>query len=281
MSIFNVKETIGEAVHTFHLDRDGLPELIPLGLPPFDDELGGLGPKACGILAAATGVGKSSVALAAMLASRVPVGMVSLEDGPDVVGCRLLAALTGINSIDIRKKNLTDKQLAVVAKVAKENKLDHMHFSYPIAGSIAQVERAITELCEAGCRMIWLDYLQEIRGHGNGDRRNEVSEAITRAHRAAAAGNAALMCISQFRRFGDSEKTPQIFHLKESGDLENKARVILLAHKEVSNPDDLGRRIRIRVGKSTYGGEHLKFDYLRDESGTLRYTSLFDELEDF
>jgi replicative DNA helicase len=89
------------------------------------------------------------------------------------------------------------------------------------------------------------------------------------------------MVLSQFRRFGAEEKVPQIWHLKESGDLENKARIILLAHKENSNPDDEGQRVRFRLAKSTYGGEWLTFDYLRDKSGTLRPTTSFDVLEDF
>lgn len=279
MTIFGVKETIGEAVTTFRLDRDGLPELVPLGLRPLDEELGGLGPGACGILAAATGVGKSSAMLAAMLGSSVKVGAVSLEDGPDVVGTRLLSAITGIDSLRIRRKALTKKELAAIGKAAKSNKLNHMYFSYPIAGSIEQVEESITELCATGCRMIWVDYLQEIRGHGKNDRRNEVSEAMTRCHRVAAAGNAALMVVSQFRRLGDGEKVPQIYHLKESGDLENKARVIILAHRQPS--PDCGDRVRFRLAKSTYGGEYVRFDMVRDESGTLRQAQYYNIAEGF
>lgn len=278
--IYGVKETISEAVDCFRLDRDGYPELVPMGLPPLDRELGGLGPGACGVLAAATGVGKSSTVLAAMLGSKVPVGLVSLEDGPDVVGTRLLSALTGIDSLRIRRKDLNDGDLATIAKAAKTTKLDHMFFSYPIAGSIEMVEEAIAALAEAGCKMVWCDYLQEIRGHGRGDRRNEVSEAMTRIHRAAARHKMAVMVVSQFRRFGAEEKVPQIFHLKESGDIENKARVIVLAHK-VKGDDPKEDRVRFRLAKSTYGGEHIKWDMVRDTSGTLREAEFFDDMGDW
>ena len=145
--------------------------------------------------------------LAAMLASPVKVGCVSMEDGPDVVGTRLLAALSGIDSLRIRRKALSPKELKKVNDVAKSNDLDHMFFSYQIGQGIDRVCDAITDLCDRGCKMVWLDYLQEIRGHGKGDRRNEVSEALTRAHGAAAAGGAALMAISQFRRVGEDLKT--------------------------------------------------------------------------
>ncbi len=283
MGILSTQDTILEAVDTFHLDREGFPELIPTGLPSIDDELGGLGPRACGILASATGVGKSSIMLTAMLGSSVKVGAVSLEDGPDVIGCRLIAALTGINSLKIRRKHLDDRELQLIKDTVEANELDHMYFTYPTAGKLPQIEAAVTELTDAGCRMVWLDYLQKVRGHGKDDRRNEVGETFTTFQRACAAGNAAGMAVSQFRRLTDSEKVPQIYHLKESGDLENEARLIVLAHrlamKDENNPDEV--RVRFRVGKSTYGGENIVFDYVRDESGTLRYASLFDPLDDF
>lgn len=279
MTIFGVKETIGEAVHTFRLDRDGLPELVPLGLRPLDEELGGLGPGACGILAAATGVGKSSAMLAGMLDSPVKVGAISLEDGPDVVGTRLLSAITGIDSLRIRRKALSKAELAQIKKAAKSNKLDHMYFAYPTAGTLNQIERAVEELTAAGCRMIWLDYLQKARGHGKGDRRNEVAETFTLFQRACALGGAAGMAVSQFRRLGDGEKVPQIYHLKESGDLENEARVIVLAHRQ-SSPDS-GDRVRFRLAKSTYGGEYVRFDMVRDSSGTLRNATYYNVTEEF
>lgn len=269
----NVNETIAQAVSTFFLDREGLPELIPTGLLPLDRELGGLGAGACGILAGATGLGKSSAVLAAMLASTVKVGCISLEDGPDVVGSRLLSALSGINSLRIRRKDLTKSDLTKLNKLAKSNKLDHMYFSYPTAGRIEAVCTEIRQLTGVGCKMIWVDYLQKVRGHGKGDRRNEVAETFTRIQEAIAEGGAAGMLVSQFRRPGVDLKTGKsrpvgIHHLKESGDLENEARIIVLA--EQTDSPDPGQRIRFKLAKSTYGGQYVKWDMVRDPSGTLR-----------
>ena len=276
--IYDTAETIQTAITTFYLDREGKPELIPFGLGPIDRELGGLGPRACSILAAATGVGKSSAMLSAMLSSRVPVGCVSMEDGPDVVGTRLLSAVTGIDSLRIRRKDLSKEELVTVNAATWGRSLDHLHFAYPTAGTIDDVEKCVDELCAAGCRMVWLDYLQKVRGHRD-DRRHEVAETFTRFQRAVARGNAAGVAISQFRRLGDGERIPQIYHLKESGDLENEARVILLAHR-VRDPEGVDR-VRFRVAKSTYGGEHIRFDMVRDASGTLREARYLDHAEGF
>jgi len=273
--VFSVQETLAETVHTFCLDRDGFPELVPLGLPALDSELGGLGPGACGILAAATGVGKSSTMLAAMLNSPVKVGAVSVEDGADLVGARILSGLTGIDSLRIRRKALSDAELADIAKTVRTTKLDHMYFSYPIAGHISRVCEDITEMCKQGCKLIWLDYLQEVQGDKT-ERRHEVKEVMSKAHEAAAAGGAALMCLSQFRRLGDVEKRPEIYHLKESGDLENKARIIILAHR-VQDPEKKAR-IRFRLAKSAYGGEHVVWDMVRGKSGMLEDTPYYDDM---
>jgi replicative DNA helicase len=275
VTIYGTRETLDEAIHVFHLDRDGFPELVPLGLPKLDGELGGLGPGACGIMAAATGVGKSSTMLAAMLNSKVKVGAVSVEDGADLVGARILSGLTGIDSLRIRRKALSEAELAAIAKAAKGSKLDHMFFSYPIAGHISRVCEDITEMCKRGCKLIWLDYLQEVQGDKT-ERRHEVKEVMSKAHAAAAEGGAALMCLSQFRRLGDIDKRPEIYHLKESGDLENKARIIILAHR-VKDPEGKAR-IRFRLAKSAYGGEHITWDMVRGKSGMLEDTAFYDDM---
>jgi replicative DNA helicase len=258
---------MSEAVHQFYLDREGQPELIPFGISAVDAVIGGLGPRSCAIFAGVTGVGKSSTALHAMINSPCPVGMVSVEDGPDLIGTRLLSALTGIDSLRIRRKDVTKNELKRLQDVSKSNIGEKMFFSYPIAGTLDDVQKSVEALTKAGCKMIWLDYLQKVRGH-NGDRRNEVSETFTTFQRACAQGKAAGIAVSQFRRLSETEKIPQIHHLKESGDLEIEARVIILAHRVT---DESGKsRLRFRIAKSNYGGEGTSWDMARNEAGILQ-----------
>lgn len=273
--LYTMEDTLAGAVESYYLDREGRPELIPLGFPPVDEELGGLGPQSCGILAAATGVGKSSALLAAALSSTVKTGIISLEDGPDVVGARVLAHLTGINSRLIRRKFLMDPELKAVNAAAVSGEASHVFFAYPQA-KIDPIREAVDALAARGCRLIWLDYLQKIRGHGGGDRRNEVGASYTEFQQACKANEVAGMAVSQFRRLSDGEKVPQIHHLKESGDLENEARLIILAHRYTSDVEGCGdNRVRFRVAKSVFGGEDIEFDYLRDHAGSLQYATLF------
>jgi len=272
--VYSMEDTLAGAVAAYYLDRSGQPELIPLGFPPVDAELGGLGPATCGILAAATGVGKSSAVLAGSLAAPVKTGIISLEDGPDVVGARVLAHLTGVNSRHIRRKQFADKRdLVLVNEAAKQGEPSHVFFAYPHA-KMAPILEAVEALAARGCRLIWLDYLQKVRGHG-ADRRNEVGATYTEFQQACKTHDVAGMAVSQFRRLSDGEKVPQIHHLKESGDLENEARLIILAHKYTSEHPGVGSRVRFRVAKSVFGGEEIEFDYLRDDAGSLQYAEFF------
>jgi replicative DNA helicase len=277
MKVYGVDGTVKEAIHTFCLDREGFPELVPTGFPQVDTVIGGLGPMSCGILGAATGVGKSSLMLSAVLNSNIPIGVVNVEDTPDVIGTRVLAYVTGIDSMRIRRKDLTKKELAQINSVDL-SRWDNVRFTYPIAGSMEQVQDAIGSLTALGAKLIWVDYIQEVGRGMREDRRNEVSQALGLCHRKAAEGGAAVMAISQFHRLKE-DQAPSIHNLAESGDLERKARIILLAHKQPS-PDGADR-VRVRLAKSTYGGEYVRFDMVRDVSGTLREASYYNVLEGF
>ena len=268
LDIRSMEDTLAGAVDAYFLDREGKPELIETGFDEVDEELGGLGPRSSGILAAATGVGKSSALLAAALDSTTKTGIISFEDGPDVVGARVLARLTGINSRYIRRKFLLPTQLAKLNAAAASGEASHVFFAYP-PNTIAALEASVEALAARGCKMIWLDYLQKVRGHGGGDRRNEVGATFTSFDQACKKADIAGMAVSQFRRLSDTEKEPSIHHLKESGDLENEARLIILVHKLVSDDPACGTRVRFRVAKSVFGGEDISFDYLRGACGSL------------
>lgn len=266
MSILTAEQLMADAIETFRVGMVGRPELIPTGFAAVDNEIGGLDPKSCAILASQTGLGKSRAMLAGVLNSPVKVGVVSTEDPAPVLGSRLLARLSGVSSMAMRRKDYSPAQEKKILAAAK-TKLDNVHFGIEVAESIETIEETIDKLCQAGCKMIWLDYIQKIRGLRE-DRRNEVTDVFGRIQRAVARGGAAAVVVSQIRRLNDPEKPPQIYHLKESGDLENEARVILLGHKVYD--EDFNPVVRFRVAKSTFGGENIEFDMRQLPCGGLK-----------
>ncbi len=261
--VWNLSSSADEAIKRFRTFDDGDPGLIPLGIPAVDSVIGGLFPGSCGVLGMATGVGKSSLMLTAALTSSSPVGIISCEDTPDVLGSRALAWASGVNSRKLRTKELTleDKQSIEAGRTYLES--TEVLVTYAVGAPADVISDCVTSLAEAGCKLIWLDYLQKVRGVTD-DRRNEVSRIYTQFQYGCARNDCAGMVISQFSR-QDPTREPQIYWLKESGDIENEARLIILGHRDPADADT----VYCRIAKSTYGGENVRFAYRRNEAGIL------------
>ena len=289
-TILTPHESAEEALRAFRTFEEGEPDLIPTGITPLDEAIGGLFGGTCCVLGLAQGVGKSSTILRAGMGRSYqaylngkdpyvthPQGVISLEDTEDVWGSRILAMLSGVNSLKIRKKELSPHEFTDIRKARDWlNDVDcGFYVAYAIGGALDDIEQAVSALGEKGCRLIWLDYLQKARGGGSegADRRNYVSGVYTRFQSAGRRVQAATFVASQFSRAADPWKEPYAHWLKESGDIENEARTLVLGWRDRAD-DTL---IHYKLDKSTFGGEGLRFDYRRDDSGTLHPVVREDE----
>lgn len=267
MQITGLCGSANEAAKRFRtFDKGGVPDIIPLGIPQVDQSIGGLFPGSTGVLGAGTGVGKSSIILSSALQrSDRDVGIISLEDTPDVLGARALAWASGVDSRRIRTKNFYPGEVKLLRKgLDALQEVNHVHIAYCIAHPLEKILEAIDELAFAGCRLIWVDYLQKIRGVSD-NRYNEIGTALSKIQYQCHRAGVAVMFVSQFRRILDPTATPRLSWLKESGDIENEARLAVLFRKD---PDIDGDVIG-RMEKSTNGGEGTPVRYRRDDSGTL------------
>lgn len=274
MTSFNLGQTAQEATRVLRTFTEGEPDLIKTGLPGVDRIIGGLFPGAAGILGADTGVGKSSTMLAAALtaAKNQPVGIISLEDSHDVLGTRAISLVSGVDSLAIRRKDLSSDDKRKIYAALETLAATPVHVVYAIGGRLAAAMDAMDELAAAGCRMLYVDYLQKMRGGGQ-DRRNEVAGGFTSIQSRAAELDMAVVFLSQVARRVDMTAPPRKWHLKESGDLENEARCIVMLHRE----DNI---IHGLIDKSTVGGEGTKFKMERTNYGLVEVGVSFAN-EDF
>lgn len=254
------------ATRLFHTFDDKTPDLIQTGLGPVDRVIGGLFAGQGGILGMAQGVGKSRSILSAAVNAKDRHGIIFNEDTEDVVGSRALAWDTGINSLDLRRKSLGPGEVGRVAKSI--DRLRHhdgvLVVCHPGA-SLAQILEYVKEFGERGCRLVWLDYVQKVRGISEA-RNVEVATVYTSFQRACFEGGMAFMVASQFARQLDPTKRPQMSWLKETGDLENEARVGVLGWRNADDPE----LVHYVLAKSTVGGEGVTWSARTDASGTLR-----------
>lgn len=266
------------ATAIFRTFEEGEPDLIDIGLAPVTRTIGGIfGGNLVGI-AAGQNVGKSSMLLAMATTSRDPGGIVSMEDGKDVWGARLLARYSDVPPTKIRMKDLSDEDKDAISDALGTMKaLDNRGpwISYKVGGSVDDIEKAVDELAEAGCRWIALDYLQKPRGHaGAGDRRTEVGVTMNRFHKACADRDIVPVVMSQIVRLKEGQE-PFPGHMKESGDIENECRLIIMLWRDSADRSI----VRGKVAKSSFGGGGLRFAFKYTPAEYL--VEVTDEEEEF
>lgn len=272
MSVYNLGASAQEACKVLRTFTDGEPDLIKTGIPGVDRIIGGIFPGVAGIIGADTGVGKSSTMLcAAMTAAKgeSPVGIISLEDSHDVLGTRAISLVSGIDSLKIRRKDLTQTEKNRIFSAMETLSSVPVHVVYAIGGKVNAVLDGLDELKSKGCRLAYIDYLQKMRG-GTQDRRNEVASNFTAIQGRAAELDMAVIFISQVARRVDMSVAPRRWNLKESGDLENEARLIVMLHRE----DNIVHGL---IDKSTVGGEDTRFKMIRDGYGLREYHAGVDD----
>ncbi len=261
-------DTCRSAARTFGLVGGETPRVVPTGFAAVDDAIGGVVVGTGCILAARTGVGKSSVALGVMMSDRsgTLTGWISLEDGRDVVGPRMISALGRVDSLDVRRGLLDEQGRARALRALDRAKRVPVWFVYLLGGTVADVEEAVGELAAQGCQRIVIDHLHRLRS-GESSRTSDVAGAHARLLAAFDRHQVAGVVIAQVRRQQRDKngKLPRltIHDIKESGDVENDARLILLIDRL---EDDT---LEVTVGKSTVGAEGLSWRYRRDPRGNL------------
>lgn len=270
--VWSLEQSADHAASLYRTFTDGMPELVPTGIVAFDQEVGGLGPGSNMVVGAGNGIGKSLVALDACLVNQgngVKSGYISLEDTPDVVGCRLLARYSGVDSKRIRRKDLRPEELAQVREAHEHMARDSQHdaamaISYQIGAPLPDILTAMEKLVEAGCKIIWVDYLHKIRGLTD-DRTNEVARAFTALHGKAATLGVPIIITAQVSRQMDPNRVPSRYALKNSGDVENESRSIIMLGRHEAEPN----KIHGVLDKSTFGGEGMRLVWHRGPCGGL------------
>ncbi|MBI5591974.1 MAG: replicative DNA helicase [Deltaproteobacteria bacterium] len=210
---------------------------LPTGLCDLDAVLGGLQPSDLIILAARPSMGKTAMAVNMAENCKAPALIFSLEMAKNQLADRMLSGRSKINL-----NRLTTGKLYGNDEWAKLNQA---------AGELADLQifiddspslhfseitrRARIAYKRHGIRLVVIDYLQLMRGDAaKGNREAEIA-SISRALK----GLAKELCIpvlalSQLNRELEkrSEKRPQLSDLRESGQIEQDADVILFLYRD-------------------------------------------------
>lgn len=255
--------SMSESLRRFMEKPDKKVRFLKWPIGDLEDELF-IGPGKFVILGAEPSVGKTAFALqcAWHWASRDKVGFFSFETDPDTLFERLISGFCGIPMQNIKTNRLTRKEWDRVCQATQEitrRKLDLIS----AAGMTTSDIRA--KILEAGYKTIVVDYLQIVSSRGSG-RYEQVTNISIDLHNIAQSLGVTVLALAQLSRT-EEERPPRNSDLRESGQIEQDADVIMMLQLEKRSRPTGPRKIYITKNKEgelfqmllAFDGRHQTF----------------------
>jgi replicative DNA helicase len=234
--------------------RDGALSGVSTGLVDLDKKLGGLHPSDLLILAGRPSMGKTSLATniafniaKAYKRGRRPdgsegaveggvVGFFSLEMSSEQLAARILSEASEVPSEQIRRGDMTEVEFRRFVEAAKALETCPLYIDDTPALPISQVTARCRRLKRThGLDVVFVDYLQLLRGTGKGDNRvQEIAEISMGLKALAKELSIPVVALSQLSRQVESreDKRPQLSDLRESGSIEQDADVVMFVYRD-------------------------------------------------
>lgn len=203
---------------------------------------GGLHPGRLYVVGARTGAGKSVIGqnMVSYAAERgFPALVVSVEMPVTEVMSRVLAAQAQVDYGSITKRDFNGSEVKIDKYIADHRHLP-MYISDDPSVTIEQVAQKCRALAASGLAVLFLDYAQLVKASDRRVGRQEQVAHITRSAKLLAMElNIAVILAAQLNRNAEDDemdgqqgpRLPKKSDLRESGELEQSADVILLLHR--------------------------------------------------
>ena len=234
--------------------REGALSGVSTGLVDLDKKLGGLHPSDLLILAGRPSMGMTSLAtnIAFNIAKAYKkgkrpdgsegavnggaVGFFSLEMSAEQLAARILSEASEVPSEQIRRGDMTEGEFRRFVEAAKALESCPLYIDDTPALPISQVAARCRRLKRThGLDVVFVDYLQLLRGTGKGDNRvQEIAEISMGLKALAKELSIPVVALSQLSRQVESrdDKRPQLSDLRESGSIEQDADVVMFVFRE-------------------------------------------------
>jgi len=211
-------------------------DYVPTGLKAIDDLIIGLFKTDLNVLAAKTYYGKSSLALdiAKYNCCRGSVLLFSLEMSRKKISQRLVCAAAELEFHQIVHglNESQTKRFKAVQPILKEN-LRNLKI-YDDIRDFEKITRECKRQAISGVTLIIIDYLQLVKCNEiPNNRRLNISYMSNTLKTLAMELDVPILLLSQFSRIEDGME-PKLYHLKESGEIENDADVVIFIHQNGS-----------------------------------------------
>jgi len=277
-SFRKVEELIGEVQNKILENRSRQRSItgIPSGFEQLDEMTAGFQPGDLVIVASRPSVGKTSFALNIMhhlaVAEGIPSAIFSLEMSAEQLVIRLLSLEAMVSSQKIKTGRLNDSEIERILEATR--RLQEVPIYIDDTPSIHILElkaKARRIVRDAKARILFVDYLQLIRGLRAENRVQEIS-GISQALKALAKElQVPVVALSQLSRAPEhrrDDKRPRLADLRESGSIEQDADVVLFLFRPEMysrEPSEVSGLTEVIIGKQRNGPTGtVKFTFLKD-----------------
>jgi len=226
---------------------------LSYGLTDLDKKTGGMFNGDLIFVAGRPGMGKSALALSIAWANALDkktVAFFSLEMTEPQLLIRLFSIETKISATDIRRGTLTDEQLEQIESSAENIKSVPLSIDGQGGISLAHIRHRARHLKrKGGLNLMVVDYLglMQTAERYRGQRVTEIGQLTRGLKSLAKELDVPIIVLCQLSRAVESrdDKRPKLSDLRESGDIEQDADVVLFVYREVYYIDAAGEPLQI------------------------------------
>lgn len=193
-----------------------------------------------------TGKSAWSLQCARHWARSTKVGFFSLETRSEKLFDRMMSSLTDLTMDDIKRNNIPQSQWDKICSMTTEIVSHNLELIQAAGMTPADIRSTVMMY---GYKVIIIDYVQLLQSNG-ANRTEQVTNISLALHRMAQDMQVTIVALSQLKRKGD-DSTPESSDLRESGQLEQDADIIMMLKLE--NKDDPSSNRLMYITKNKEG----------------------------
>lgn len=244
-SFYHIRDILPENIKTIEEVREAGGKItgMPTGFKKLDEITTGLHKTDLIILAARTGVGKTSFALNiatnSVKKAGEPVAIFSLEMSREQLVNRILWSEAKVDSSKIRVGDLKVEDMKKISHALGTLVRLPIYIDDTPGITVSEMRAKCRRLkLEKGLGLVVVDYLQLIDGGGRHENRQQEISEISRSLKIMAKDlGVPVITLSQLRRASEAREHPVLSDLRESGAIEQDADIVIFLNRK--NPEDL------------------------------------------
>lgn len=216
------------------------------------------------VLGAEPSVGKTAFALqcAWHWATAGKVGFFSFETDPETLFDRLISGFSGISMEAIKTNRISRKEWERICQATQAITSRKLEIISAAGMTVSDIR---AKVMETGYKVVIIDYLQIVSSKG-GSRYEQVTNISIDLHTLAQSLGVTVLALAQLSRTED-ERAPRNSDLRESGQIEQDADVIMMLQLEKRSLPDGPRKLFVTKNKEgqlsqmllTFDGKHQTF----------------------